>query len=188
LLLVIGYLDYRLHRAPVESLVLVAGGAALMLFFREFVSWSTRKLHRTALPAWATPLFATIPAALFFLIRGRGTLPDSGALLVTLAIGGLPVLFNILAPSVDPSLRVFYELRDRYLPAAFRLLAIGAVSLVVTFGLIHGNLGDVKVLWGATASKREPPSESGVLLSALFSLAIGYLLMHDPAKTREARP
>lgn len=148
----VGYLDYRLHRQAPVAIVLFVGGMLLTLFLRESAQYVLRTLKIRRLPPWATSLIVTVPAALFFFIRGKGGLSTGDGMLIVAAVIGVPILLNTLAESVDPSLQGYYRTRNQHLPVALRPLVLVIGGLVITFGLIHGNISDIKILWGSTAS------------------------------------
>jgi hypothetical protein len=83
---------------------------------------------------------------------------------------------------VDPALNQFYEARNRIIPGAIRPLAMVGLSLFITFALIHGNLLDIKILFGATASKVGSPSFGGAFITVVVNIVIGYLMLHEPAR------
>jgi hypothetical protein len=180
----VAFMDYQLHAEAVVALVVAGVGAAIVLFFQEAISWLGEKLNLAEAGRWASMLMVSVPVAFYFFVRGKGTLEDGDALLVSAAIAGLPLAFNWLAPRVDPTLRGFYEARDRMIPVVARPLVLAGLSLVLTFGLIHGNLGDIKILFGGTASKAAFPDPDRILMTAVLNIVLGFALLHTP--TREA--
>jgi hypothetical protein len=178
----LAYLDYRLHRNGFVSLVFFFAGIAATLFIREGVKWIRTGLNLTNIPDWAGSLFVTIPAALFFLVRGKGTLDDSAAMLIMAAIIGLPLLFTLYIDRVDPSIAGLYDVRNQVLPVVIRPLVMIVVSLIVTFGIGHGDLGDIKILVGKTADKRMAPESGKIVLTVVLNIVIGFMFLHEPKK------
>jgi len=191
----VSFLDYQLHGQVPVALLIFAAGVAFTLFFREAIAWATEKLNLAQLGVWVQPLFISVPAALFFFLRGKGshetfTTLDQGTrssgissaqgLLIAVLIVALPLVLTRVLPGLDPSLRGLYELRDRYIPAVARPFAMIAVSLIVTFGLIHGNLADVKILFGQTADKAGLPTFGDALLAAVLNVLIGFAFLRQP--------
>ena len=188
--LVFGFLDFQLHDQVLGMLIVLLAGAGIVLFAREIVSWATRRvlentnLNESAL-AWVQPLFFSVPAALYFLIRGAGTI--GSPLLIGLAIAALPPALSYFSPRFDETLRSFYETRDRLIPAAAKPFVLIAISVVVSFGLIHGNVSDVDILWGSTATNRAPPDTTKVLLIAVFNVLLAFAMLRTPADSPERR-
>jgi hypothetical protein len=188
-LLVFGSLDLQLHgQLPVTLLMIVAGGA-VALFFREASAWLFGKLNLQHMATLLQPLMVSVPAGLWFVIRGKGTLvqgqsgfSDAGissanAMLLGVLIAAAPLALNQLMPRLDPSLKGFYELRDRYLSDAIRPFVMIGLSLLLTFGIIHGNLSDADVLFGGTASKIGLPQFNKALIAAVLNLLLGFMIM-----------
>jgi hypothetical protein len=196
MILVFGSLDIQLHGQIPVTLLMVAGGAALAMFFREASNWVFTKLNLQPMATLFQPLLVSIPAALWFVIRGKGTvvegqvfqgrqysdagITDANAMLLGILIAGAPLAFNYLVPRIDPAFKGFYELRDRYLSDTVRPFAMIVASLVVTFGIIHGNLMDMDILLGGQASKMGLPQFSKALIAAVINLLIGFLIMRKP--------
>jgi hypothetical protein len=178
----VAFMDYQLHAEAGVALIVAGAGAAIVLFFQEAISWIGQKLNLAEASRWASMLMVSVPVALYFFVRGKGTLDDGDALVVSAAIAGMPVALNWLAPRLDPSLRGFYEARDRLIPVAARPLVLAGLSLVITFGVVHGNLGDIKVLFGGTASKAAFPDADRILMTAVLNIVLGFALLHSPAR------
>lgn len=179
---VISYLDYQLHGQAAGMLIVFAAGTALTLFLREGVAWAMRALNIGQLPSWASALFITVPIAIYYFARAKGTLSDGNGMFLSILIAGLPLAFNAVASTLDPSLQGYYELRNRTLPTKVRPLVLVGLSVFVTFGLVHGRLGDVMVLFGNEASKVSPPKMSSALMAVLLNALITFALLHNPRR------
>lgn len=180
----VGYLDYRLHRQAPIAIVLFVGGMLVTLFLREIAKFVLKTLNIQNLPPWGASLVVTVPAALFFYWRGKGGLSTSDSLVLMAAIVGAPILLNVVAASVDPSLKGYYGFRNRYLPVAFRPIVLVVGGLLLTFGLVHGDVTDIKILFGKTASKAGYPTLSNTLETVMLNIVLGFALLHEPPKKR----
>jgi Sec-independent protein secretion pathway component TatC len=180
----VGYLDYRLHRQAPVAIVLFVGGMAVTLFLRESARFVLKTLKIKSLPPWGASLVVTVPAAVFFYWRGKGGLSSSASFVLMAAIIGAPILLNMVAASVDPSLKWYYGFRNRYLPVAFRPLVLVVGGLLLTFWLVHGDVTDIKILFGKTASKAGYPTLSNTLKTVMLNIGLGFALLHEPPKRR----
>lgn len=176
----LGFLDFQLHAQAPIALLIIAIGAGLTLFFREALRWvmSRVKVPQSRL-TWIQPLFFSVPAALYFLIRGSGTVASPA--LIGLAIASLPAALNYFLPRLDVSLKAFYETRNRLIPTSARPLVLVGLSLFVTFGLVHGNLADIDILFGSTASKASPPDSGKVLLTVVLNVLLAFAVLRSPS-------
>ena len=167
-------------------LIVLAAGAAITLFAREFITWATTKvmsgtnLQESSL-SWVQPLFFSVPAALYFMIRGAGTVGSPA--LIGLVIAGLPPFLSYFLPRFDESLKGFYEARDRMIPAVAKPFVLIGLSAVISFGLIHGNLSDIDILWGSTATKRASPDSTKVLLIAAVNVVLAFAMLRSPPQS-----
>jgi hypothetical protein len=179
--LLVGFLDFQLHAQAPVALLIIAIGAGVTLFFREIFNWLMSRPNLQQIGSLAQPLFFAVPAAVFFFARGKGDiLTSSDAFIISGSIIGVPLLLNSLAPQLDLQLRPFYDLRDRYIPAHLRPVVLIGLALVVTFGIIHGDLTDVKVLFGAKASRAVFPTLGGALSTAVVNILLAYAFLRQP--------
>ena len=195
--LLVSFLDFQLHGQAPIALAIFAAGAAITLFFREFLNWALTKLDVMSASAWLQPLLFTIPAGLLFILRGKGDriestfgdqqfnngLTGGDAWMIGLLIMFLPIGLSLLLPNLDAAFKGFYELRDRYVSPKLRPVLLIALSVIVTFGVIHGNVIDVKILFGATADKPALPRAGEVLWTAIANILIGFVVLHEPKET-----
>jgi hypothetical protein len=184
-------LDFQLHGQIIVSFVLLVAGAAFSLFFDEAREALRTRLKVTHLEPMLQPLFVSVPAALWFFIRGKGDSFDAGgfsggltdieAFLIALLIGAAPLGVQFVLPKIDQALGRFYSVRDQYLNDTLKPVVLIAASVLITFGAIHGNPVDVMVIAGASAEKAEVPSFTRALLAAVVNLALGFLIMRSPS-------
>jgi hypothetical protein len=175
----IAYLDFLTHRS--WAFILVGGGLALgAILFRGEIAKRVGLGQLLALvPAWLRPVLAAVPAVLWFVIRGQGT---SGAgLSVTVTTLALVLGIGVLGPSLDRALGGFYRGRDRMLPRRLRMLLAAVLPIVVGFGVIHGSLKAIPVLFGGTTSSPAGAADRPgmYVVGTLLSGVLAFLLMRE---------
>jgi hypothetical protein len=172
----VGALDYKIHDEIGISLLIAAAGAIATLFFNEIRQRLMATFGLARFGPLVQPLMVSIPAAALYFLRARGAEDGEGAAIAAL-IGLAPVALNLALPYVDPATRAWYQLRDRYLPAQFRPLVMAAASVIVTFGVINGNFGDVKIMVGADPDGTAAATFGKTILTAGLNAVIGFALL-----------
>jgi hypothetical protein len=172
------WLDWITHRSIVFILV-VGGGLSVAAVFRSRIATAiTSSTHvgssewlrpvvdgRRRLPARVQRLLVSLTPLLYFLIRGQGT---SGAGLAVVAAGiTLATIVIFLGNLMDPPLRGFYIIRDRWLARPLRFLIAPVMGVLIAFLVVHGSLLDLPALFGGKT--RSPQSPAG--LSGRFFVA-----------------
>jgi hypothetical protein len=185
-LVLAGYFDYISHRewAP---LLLMGGAAVGAILYRHAIYAAMRPLNQLIPERWFPVLLAGLPALLYFLSRGSGTLGSSSVLLIALMLGAL--IFGVVTrgEAVDRALQPWYELRDRLLPRAVRLLAPPFLAVFLSFAIAQGTLGDFDAMFGGTTDKAAIPSTSKTLIATLLTVVVTFLLAREaPARERPA--
>jgi len=184
-LVLVGYFDYISHRQ--WGAVLLMGGAAVgAILYRQAIYGFMRPLGQFVPERWFPVLLAGVPGLLYFLTRGSGTLDSSGVLLIALMLGVL--IFGVVTrgEAVDKALLPWYELRDRLLPKAVRLLAPPFLAIFLSFAIAQGTLTDFDAMVGGTTDKAAIPSTGKILIATLFTVVVTFLLARE-APNRERR-
>jgi len=171
-------LDWRLHDDVGVSILLGIVGALGVLYYPEIYERLRAQFRLEQYGDEVKTLLITSPVALFFMLRGRGvSVPgfglDLGAgLLVAIVLVGGAVALRHVMPSIDVSLQGFYRTRDQYLPPPACIGVMVLLSVLFTFGLVHGELGDVAVILGQDSDKLDGPSLGNMLIIVLANMAL----------------
>ncbi|MHB8510339.1 MAG: hypothetical protein ACYDGR_17110 [Candidatus Dormibacteria bacterium] len=180
----IGWLDYITHRDLLFLFFALGLTVVLVLFPHEVSDWARKWIDLRGLlarvpPRWR-PVLPVALAGFYFYARGAGTSGAGESVLITmLAVAALMVVFG---GRVDARLAPFYERRDRLLPRTLRMALTPVIALVLSFGLVHGNLGDFPAFYGGRPTlHRSPAGRSDlVVFAVLLSAAASYLLLRQP--------
>ena len=181
-LLVVGlfvWLDYIINRSAAFS-VLVGGGIALTIMFRADL---LRRLGLSSLadrvPAKAKPFLVAAPGLVLFVTRDDGT-SGAGSVVVFTSLGVMTVVV-FFGGRIDEVLTRFYGVRNALLSRRSRLLLALVVPILVSFVIIHGNLGDVPALWGQETDERKEAMglELRFFLATLLAAASSFLLVRE---------
>ena len=185
-LVLVGYFDYISHREWVPLLLM--GGAAIgAILYRRAIYAAMRPLSQLIPERWFPVLLAGLPALLYFLTRGSGTLSSSGVLLIALMLGALIFGAVTRGEAVDRALQPWYELRDRLLPRAVRMVAPPFLAIFLSFAIAQGTLGDFDAMFGGTTDKAAIPSTGKILIATLLTVVITFLLAREaPQRERAA--
>jgi len=185
-LVLVGYFDYISHREWVPLLLM--GGAAIgAILYRQAIYAFLRPLGQLVPEHWFPVLLAGLPALLYFMTRGSGTLSSSGVLLIAVMLGAL--IFGVVTrgEAVDRALQPWYELRDRLLPKVVRLVAPPFLAIFLSFAIAQGTLGDFDAMFGGTTDKAAIPSTSKILIATLLTVVVTFLLAREaPQRERAA--
>jgi len=174
-LLTTGALSDHLGRKPVVLLALALEGAAMLLFTRAADAHGL--IAARALQGWATGMAAAaLGAALLDVDRERGTLANSLAPMLGMALGG--VLAGELAEHAPWPLRLVFWL----LLAAFAVAALMVLRLPETVARSPGALASLRPRVRVPAAARTPlwrvaPMAVAVWALGGFHLSLGPSLM-----------
>ena len=182
-LVLVGYFDYISHREW-GALLLMGGAAVGAILYRQVIYGFMRPLGQIVPERWFPVLLAGVPGLLYFLTRGSGTLDSSGVLLIALMLGALIFGMVTRGEAVDKTLQPWYELRDRMLPKAVRLLAPPFLAIFLSFAIAQGTLSDFDAMFGGTTDKAAIPSTGKTLIATLFTVVVTFLLARE-APNRE---
>ena len=185
-LVLVGYFDYISHREWVPLLLM--GGAAIgAILYRKAIYAFMRPLGELIPERWFPVLLAGLPALLYFMTRGSGTLSSSGVLLIAVMLGAL--IFGVVTrgEAVDRALQPWYELRDRLLPKVVRLLAPPFLAIFLSFAIAQGTLSDFDAMFGGTTDKAAIPSTGKILIATVLTVVVTFLLAREaPERERAA--
>jgi hypothetical protein len=185
-LVLVGYFDYISHREWVPLLLM--GGAAIgAILYRQAIYAAMRPLGEVIPERWFPVLLAGAPALLYFLTRGSGTLSSSGVLLIAVMLGAL--IFGVVTrgEAVDRALQPWYELRDRLLPRAVRMVAPPFLAIFLSFAIAQGTLSDFDAMFGGTTDKAAIPSTGKILVATLLTVVVTFLVAREaPGRERTA--
>jgi hypothetical protein len=183
----LGYFDYRMHGSLISTVLLGGLAAAPMLFWarvRPFLD----QLEALIPARFLRPVVVGIPAALLYMARWKGTQDDTSAFLTAVVIGGFGFLVAVYRPRLNALLAPLYRRRNRVLPRPLRLVLVFALPILLTFLIVHRNLGDIgAVLGGKTSSPRSPTagsSELAIVVATVLSASAAFVLLNDPAAER----
>ena len=178
--LLFGWVDWLGHR----SLLVIPGvllAAALILLWPPVAG----RLHLDGLwhrlPAWLRPIAVAAPGLAFLLWRGRtGSLAGTATVVAALSLVSV-IALALFGPAIDRRLGGFYRVRN-VVPKVVRLLLAPALAIVLSFVVVHGP-SDLRALAGAAATPATVGTVSSVLIviAALLSTAVGFLLLREPA-------
>ncbi len=175
----IGWYDYLSHR-QVPALVILGLLAVGGIMFRKAIYRGMAPLQQVIPQRFFPIVLAGVPALLYFLIRGSGTLSSGGALMTSVAVGGLMTLIAARGSLLDKQLIGWYEARNRILPRPVRMLAPLVVGVFLSFALVQGSITDIGALFGGTTSTSATPSGGKIFLATVLTMVVSFLLMRDP--------
>ena len=178
------FVDYRLHRS-IPGVAILIGGALLAIlaapWLRRVVGTRLRRTRVGRRPALRVAVLAAV-ALVAFLVRWRGDMSVGAAVVVigvpALIAVGMVAVRRVLDRPMGPIARV----RDRLLPRWLRQVAAVATPVLVTFGLVHGSLGDLRGLVGGGTSPSPALADetAAMMLGGVLSMLIVFVLMYEP--------
>ena len=178
------WLDWISHRDLFAAIILF-GGSAVVIFRSEIGARTGLTKVAEQLPPQAKPIFLAIPGLVYYYLRGQGTADPTVANAVILFTMGFVVVVAIFGQKIDARLAGFYESRNRILPRLVRGILAPVLAVLISFAVIHGNLGDLPALFGGTTVAARSPVEVSTLtfvVATLLAAGASFLLLRDRAK------
>jgi hypothetical protein len=172
------WLDWITHRS-IAFILVVGGGLIVAAVFRSRIAAAITSAAHVGSAEWMRPvvdgwrrlparvqrLLVSLTPLLYFLMRGQGT---SGAGMAVVIAGiTLATVVIFLGGLIDPPLRAFYTVRDRWLARWLRVLIAPVLGVLIAFLIVHGSLLDLPALFGGKTTS--PQSAAG--LSGRFFVA-----------------
>lgn len=175
----VGLYDSKLHGSSSTLTVFLPMAAAMV--FRGRIQPHLKGIVEAVPAAFRGPVLAGIPIAVMYLTRWKGTQSDGAAYLTA----GLPLALSFVVSArreqLNAKLAGFYRARNQVLPRPIRLALVFVVPTVLAFGVAHGNLGDIGALFGSQTTTSATPTGNGIVISAVLSATIVFLLLNEPS-------
>jgi preprotein translocase subunit SecG len=180
--------DYHL-KGQLWFTLLAGGGASMAMLFYSRFQRLIEPLIQSVPSGFIRPLLTAVPVAFLYLARWKGTQDDSSALLTAVVIVGFAFLVAMYRQQINERLTPFYIERNRLLSRPVRMALVFVVPILLTFLLVHRNLGDVGALLGGTTSSPRSPAGGNegfmiVVTTALSACAV-FLLLNEPTRQPE---
>lgn len=181
----LGFFDYRMHGSIIAT-VLLGGLAALPCLFFRRVQPLVGALQDLIPNRFLWPAIVGLPAAVLYVARWKGTQSDTSALLTAATIGASGFLIANWRSRINRVAAPFYQRRDRVLPRVLRLALVLVLPLLLTFLLVHRDLGDIGAVFGGTTKSPRSPAagstELAILVTTVLSASAAFLLLNEPGE------